>query len=289
MKRRRFILLGGLLLAGVLILLLWPRGPKEPVFEGKRLSQWLAGTLPGQRAEEGNAAEKAVEAIGTNALPWLMTEFTQRDPKWRSAARTWLAKWPWTSGRVRTEEDRILMAANGLYILGPRNAAMLPALTGYLGYEQRGLLAAQAISAAGELALPYLLTALTSSNEYVAFAAVSCLGMTAEKTEAAILPLIQLLQHTNESMRSFATLWMSNARSRPDLAVPALSKASSDPYPMVRRNAASSLRVFGTNAEPAVPDLLRLMEDTNSNVREMATNAIRIINPAALPGHKTPP
>jgi len=172
--------------------LFWPRGPAEPVYQGRKLSEWLEDSFQGQEAETRRAAEQAVQRMGTNALPWLMSEFSRRDPKWKAATRRWLAKQSWTNGRIRTEEYRIWLAANGLYILRPATA--LPELSGYLGDEQRGDAVAQVLSATKEPAIPYLLRAIDSTNTQAGVNAMSSLGLMAEHTEAAIPLLVQALR-----------------------------------------------------------------------------------------------
>jgi len=286
MKRSRIIILPVLIAVAAGVVLFWPRGPKEPVYQGKKLSQWLEGTLPARSTDEFHAAEKAVQAIGTNALPWLMFEFTRRDPKWIAATRSWLADQRWTGERISTERDRMWLAANGLYLLGPAIAPVLPELSEYLGDEQRGDAVAQVLSAAKEDALPYVWTATTSTNIGIAVDALSCLGLAASQTEAAIPLLIQILRTTNHPQRQLAAHWLRYARLGQDLAVPALIEALADGDPSVRWTAASSLGGLAPDSKAAVPNLRRLVGDPNSRVREFASNALFCIDPTALPPRK---
>src|SRR4051812_12829515 len=64
-KRRvvRIVLTGVVVVAAVV--LLWPRGEREPEYQGKKLSEWIG--------DEGNPRQAdAVRHIGTNALPFLI-------------------------------------------------------------------------------------------------------------------------------------------------------------------------------------------------------------------------
>jgi hypothetical protein len=52
------------------------RGPREPVYQGRRLSQWIdvffrgfSGKSNNPNREESDAVEAAIRAIGTNAIP----------------------------------------------------------------------------------------------------------------------------------------------------------------------------------------------------------------------------
>ncbi len=59
--------------------------------------------------------------------------------------------------------------------------------------------------------------------------------------------------------------------------ITALTGALSDPDPGVRGNAASSLGNFGTNAQMAVPALLKLLQDTNSYVSSTVSARAAIV------------
>src|SRR5262245_29805351 len=112
MKRRRILLLLVLAAATAAGFLCWPRGPREPappepVYQGRTLSEWLEDAYPGPFGAKYRTAEQAVQAIGTNALPWLMSEFKRRsDANWFAetncfaTTRSWLAKQSWTNGRL---------------------------------------------------------------------------------------------------------------------------------------------------------------------------------------------
>ena len=70
-----------------------------------------------------------------------------------------------------------------------------------------------------------------------------------------------------------------------DMIVPALTGALSDPDPSVRGNAATSLGNFGAAAQAAVPELLKLVHDTNSyvsgTVGDRAAMMVIMIDPEA--------
>ena len=72
-KKKRWIVGFVALFVVVLIAVaVWP-GPKEPEYQGKKLSEWLAiydGTNTTVVAKD--QAAEAVRQIGTNAVPWLI-------------------------------------------------------------------------------------------------------------------------------------------------------------------------------------------------------------------------
>src|SRR6185503_1237613 len=89
-KRRRILLLAAVGVMAALFFL-WPRGPREPVYQGKRLTQWInqANTeirmgASGRFDRIREEARTALAAIGTNALPFLLNEFTRPISPWRT-------------------------------------------------------------------------------------------------------------------------------------------------------------------------------------------------------------
>ena len=68
---------------------------------------------------------------------------------------------------------------------------------------------------------------------------------------------------------------------RLDLVVPALTRALRDPNPSVRGNSASALGQIGGAAKPAVPELLRLLQDTNNYPRLRSMEMLLKIDPEA--------
>src|SRR5437870_8112714 len=79
-----FLLILLLTCAAALALYFWPR---EPSYQGKRLSKWLA-ELDIRSTSGANGREqaiKAVYALGTNALPTLTTMLCTKDSPWTKA------------------------------------------------------------------------------------------------------------------------------------------------------------------------------------------------------------
>jgi hypothetical protein len=88
--RKRLMISVGMVVAAVSVLLavaFWPQ-PKEPEYQGVKLSEWLAmqEKLPAESAE-------AVRAIGTNAVPFLVRWADYRVPAWKPAV------WKFAAGR----------------------------------------------------------------------------------------------------------------------------------------------------------------------------------------------
>ena len=63
--------------------------PREPVYQGKRLSEWLADFNRAGRGQIDQAAERAIRQIGTNALPFLLTDLSTLDSPYKLALMQW--------------------------------------------------------------------------------------------------------------------------------------------------------------------------------------------------------
>jgi len=91
-KKWRAIVFGLLVVAvGVfLVVVFWP-GPKEPEYQGKKLSDWVEiGTGPRGTirpiSEYNNENAKALSSFGTNSLPYLMKWIRFEEPSWKVRA-----------------------------------------------------------------------------------------------------------------------------------------------------------------------------------------------------------
>jgi hypothetical protein len=237
MKRRRIFLLLALALVAAGVAAFWPRGPKEPVYQGKRLSELIAeASQPLTHDPDGRwniqqrrDAEKAVRAIGTNALPYLVSELTRPISQWRVSFNNWAEGKAMVPFRFRDEEARIWRATEGLQILGPDAAAALPVLAGCLADPQRGDAAAHATSDAGASAVPYLLPAIAGTNLFTAARALECLHLVAKENKSAVPLEVQFVLLTNAPLRQWAVSRLNGIESRTDLTVPALTAALSNP------------------------------------------------------------
>jgi hypothetical protein len=282
MRRRRIILFLALVTMAAGVAWFWPRGPAEPVYHGKRLSLWIEESGHGQDPQTERQAREAVRAVGTNALPFLLAQFTRSESRLALRLNRWLSTLRKTDFRFDTGWNHIFIGAKGIALLGSNAAPVLPILAAHLTDQDRGAYAAWAMSGCGEPALPYLLKAAASTNGDLAFGAVQSLGNLAKNTPSAIPPLIQLLKSTNWIVQSLALSGLGDARSRPDLVVPALVEALADRNRSIRIRAEFALGRLEAVAKPAVPDLLKLLKDSDRAVAREASNALLRIDPSAL-------
>jgi len=304
-SRMQYWLMSGLLIACLGLLTLQSRGQdSETAFEGKPISFWLhqyESTYVSNEPEKVAAkkeAEIAVRSIGTNAIPMLLKMVAKG------------ASWP--HGRPKVNIDAI----DGFEILGASASNAVPALvtifedspspsaqaTAALALAGIGSGANAAISALMRTAtnsdsrirsfafriltqipashkqvIPVATQALSDTNFLVKVAAMDFLDSCGSEAESATPALVEQSTNANWRVRCTSCSVLGSIRSIPDITVPALVVRLADPVPLVRKTAAWALGNFRTSARQAVPALDKLSNDTNSDVRLAAAEAVKKI------------
>src|SRR5437867_1114786 len=119
-RRRKSLVVVGLLLATLICGIVWQAcSPNEPRYGGKRLSVWLDElcTLDfAKRADPATPQIKAMRAMGTNAIPWLLKEF-RPDAAWRWKLNQVLNKQGIIKYRF-PNRDHLRRGTMGFYALG---------------------------------------------------------------------------------------------------------------------------------------------------------------------------
>lgn len=211
------------------------RQEQEPVWRGKRYSEWLEGHTASSSAKPpyGSAgwleAEEAVKQIGTNGIPVLLRMLAARDDGLkerltRLAAKQRLIRVPYRYAFHLNEE-----ALHAFEVLGPSASNAVPLLVD---------LYARADS--------------VRSRRCVALA-LSSIGRPAQK---ALPVLITDFGHTNGEIRFYAVSAVGNIGGDPEVVVPALTSVLGDPKKEVRWNAIVGLSSFGRRAHRATPVLV---------------------------------
>jgi hypothetical protein len=215
---RRSLFLSALVLAALVGVMLWQaRSLDEPRYGGKRMSAWL--DEPSALAGDPNAAPAAaVRAIGTNAIPWLLSEFKAGGSTLNWRLNQLLEKQRVIKYRFPFDQ-RVLRALRGFYTLGPLAEPAIPNLLELVEAEPGCI--PEALAGIGTAALPALQQCLTNTRSYrtsagqfapipgVTIGAISS-AITARrisKPEVAIfLPAIRAwAQSTNQYAADYAT------------------------------------------------------------------------------------
>jgi HEAT repeat protein len=180
-------------------------------------------------------------------------------------------------------------AAAILARLGPAAQAAVPALIEVLQSAEptarhEALLAIGAIGPAAHAAVPAAIKAMQDADPNVRYAACYALGKIGPPAAAA-KPFLQQQMAADDPFLSLVSIW-ALARIEPDCSdtapksVPLLIRALGDSEPLVRLEAATSLRCLGPLGKAAADVLKKTVrDDPNELVRDMAAEALRAMEP----------
>lgn len=225
MRKRRTILL----LTGVVVVALVGGAfrSREPEYEGKRLSEWFDMYV---HRTAGPEPARAIQAIGTNALPYLLAQICHYPSGLQTRACSalnqgiaminpdWMLADPYLAWRVRYR--------NALYALdelGPKSKPVMPELIRFASEmapdadlvwdSEPSYLVAYIGGPLGSLALPGLVDGLTNRSERVrGFSAAMIMEM-GTNGRPAWLALSALVDDPNAKMRTAATNALRQMRS----------------------------------------------------------------------------
>ena len=179
---RRSIIPILLLFIGITAMSVYCFADREPVYEGKHLSKWLAD-LSTESSPSQDKPACAVRAIGTSALPWLTTMVRSTDPAWKRAVLAFNAK------------QRVIRIA-----VTPANVVRFDAVQGYrvLGSTAKGN-------------VPGLIHLLeTEPSPQVRSSIAQALGAIGPAASAAIPALRRAAQDNNKELRQNASFALSD-------------------------------------------------------------------------------
>ena len=255
-------------LGSILWLVLRSHEP-EPAYQGKPLHVWLKGFDANQGSAEYSAAQSAVQQIGTNALPTLISYLRRKDSPLH---RQWInlkTKLHLLHGEVDYAVFWHRRAAQACGALGQDAEPAFAALTEAINDRQAASAVGTGLSNMMPKSVPVLTTILATGPVVARCRAADAL-MTAfshpDVEPMARTALCNALHDADPGPRMAAASAFQFWNKRLDLVVPALTRALSDSDPGVRGNAATSLGDFGSAAKSAVPEMLKLLRDTNSYV-----------------------
>jgi HEAT repeat protein len=279
--------------------LVW-RCPREPRYQGISLSGWLRAYRPiGATASAASREQQAADAvrhIGTNALPFLVSwiQDYENPPPWkvRLLRYVWKLASPARESLLETISKRVLRAeraAWGFEILGE---AARPAIPDLLRVADQGnpassYLATSALAFLGKDGLLPLLALMTNSpsmlGKEATMSAVRSLSQTQYLGTNAHPAVVLLIKYLSDPLLApSAAEVLGSLGLESDIIVPALAECTHSDNPELQIAAATSLARFGASARPAVPELLKMLDDPSASVRDEATNALQQIAPEAL-------
>jgi hypothetical protein len=241
MKRRRVLYLVAVAAMLAAAFLVWPSGPKEPVYQGKPLTQWIDEAADVGIFEQTDYTHDAMRTFGTNAVPFLLNEFTRPTSRWRGRLCAWGNRQSFFKIHFRTDEARVRLAGRGLMLLETNAASALPVVARYLDDPVRDVFVIDILANQGEAALPYLTARFASKNPVTITNVLCTLWRLARRSDPAREALFAALSHPSPTLRAAAVEpWSEVAKNQGDV-VPRLVSLASDPSPLVRQAATNQL------------------------------------------------
>ena len=254
MRKQSRIVAAVVLVASLAIFSWQTLRPREPMYKGKPLSEWLeayaspdaTGILLRQKSPE---SDEAMLHFGTNAIPTLLQMLSGHDGPMKRWLLGQLRKQRFIAINISSASERNRLATYAFKILGPSASNAVPALISiherHYSYDSQYAvdIALAHIAPPAKDAIPLLITDLAYGD-------------------TALYALVQI-------------------HSRPELSIPIFNKYLSCINAGSKHLAAEGLAAFGNQASNSVPNLLPLLTDTNIFVRQAATNALQAIAPKA--------
>jgi len=265
-KRSRVILVLAValflvLLPVLLYVFLWP---KEPVYEGRPVSQWIEQMTGGIGGTAGAVSAQALPRLiqhepGEGAVPFVCAAlhrgrtlmarlYAQCYPKLPTALAKKLR--PPTPGR---DAELRYRAALILYYMGPK----------------------------AKKAVPDLIYALGDYSPEVRRMAATALGAAGADSESAAVALSSRLNDPAAGVRQAALKSLGQNTNDHIAAALRIAGALKDPETGVRVEAAGILKNFGPKAKAVVPALIQALRDSDQDVVVFAAQALGRIGPDA--------
>lgn len=247
-RYRKYLLIVGCLAVLLCLGFLAFKGPPEPDYQGRRLTQWLFDQRITDKGgiELSDASVRAVQAIGTNGLPVLLEMLGSSDSQFKL--------------RLAMRVQKIRFLYNFIPIYMPRRFAAM------LGFRALGRTAKPAFA--------QIIKVVLDSDDNLQ--AMSALGSASDDADP-VLAFVKGLSDPDPKVRRRAALALAYFRQAPDISLPALVHALKDPAQEVRMQAAYSLGPYGEAAGAVIPALTELSTNLDPGVSLIATQALQRI------------
>jgi HEAT repeat protein len=289
MRKRINIGLAALLLLMVGVIAWEGLREREPVYQGKRLSVWLEGI-----ASEDSISpetETAIRAMGADAVPALLKMVRVRDSTVRRALSQLSSKLEWLRLHIHPVQEIQGRAYCAFRVLGPTAKPAVPQLAKLLDDDDPEIRCVAAaclgnLGPASQGAVPALVAYLShglktktagqwdAHGRYFAAYALCQMGPAARP---AIPQLIALTTFTNDSdwqARACAQATLIKLRGESLAPLAEALKDTSNPASWCLEKGGNALLYLGTNAEPLIPVLLGVLQQTNPDIQERAIEVL---------------
>jgi hypothetical protein len=270
--------------------------PVEPRYQGRRLTEWAKEVCPlppyypkdwrsPELRAQNDRAVAAIQHIGAKAaLPWALKLCRAKDSWLKRKPEEWIEDWvaqhndqveeynethsrdQWRSEihvAFTTAADKQNGGGNIIWALGPKAAPVIPALIQLLQSQDGALAwsATYALLGIGTNAIPPVTALLASADKDIRTTAATTLGQFGPQARMAVPALVQCLENPDPATRFCAAGSLGQIKADAPLVVPAIVRCiESDTNNMSRLACFRALWHFGTNAKPAAPVLVHILE-----------------------------
>ena len=285
MNKRAIIALVALLVLAFAVSISCLRRVGEPVYQGKKVSQWF-----GEIAYQGNGVAhndpgvQALVAMGPDAVPYLMEQFSVSDSRLRKFVIATGQKFSWLKVHPMSESERHLRAYVPLMLMGPKAEPAVPELLRLMqatNFQSR-LDAFQLlgyIHGQPELAVPVLMGFLDAWEKNQRLFAISALGKYGEAAVAAAPQLRAFLESEDKETRMRAAIALMGIGDSIDRALPVIGSILNDPNAPNRYGLLHAVGELGEKATSIVPLLIEASKDESSPTRSAVIDALKRIDP----------
>jgi HEAT repeat protein len=217
--------------------------------------------------EERQEAAAAIQAIGTNAIPFLIRELRGTVGTKRIA---------WLLGEYGRRQMRTEWAFRAL---GPEGKAGLPQLRLLLNGKdsEAAISAINIVSGLGSEGAWEVFRALTNRNAAVREHAAKKLYKHEDLPDAMPIRLVEALRSADKGVAFWLGHAIAKSRNQAGLILPDLTQNLTNENPGCRYGTLVALESYGATAERALPVITKHLEDPDDAVRKAAEDAIKAI------------
>jgi len=294
------------------LVMCWPRPQHQPSYQGRPLQHWVA-MLDAPYKEGTNliTIAKAIDAAGTNALPFLLEWIHYESPPLHSPiVRLLSLVVPWSTLESVARPPRYRLACGSLLAfrqLGSTAAPAIPELARLANNPASRETAWRAMDALAEIGTnsrPVLQQIIENPQHPqrvpAAFVLTTMFPRPTALSEPArppgeVLPHLIRCTTNDQSVVCIAAAILLAEWGRhggappPPQCVPALTSCLQSTNRMLRIEAMEALGKFGTNATQAIPHLDNIMRGPDAQLAACAFAALNQITPGTYTNSPTPP
>lgn len=266
---------------GALALALWLT--REPTYQGRSLSQWLADLDDPSTAtnvETRIALRQMADRAAVRLVPMLEAADSPLKLRLVELAR----KQSFVAIRFTPASVKHKRADAAFEIMADQAIAATPRLVSLLvrrGIEPPEYLgdpanrAEHALLCIGAGAIPHLRPALLSKHQRIRQSGLSILqGFSHDREPGAIAELVKALDDPEPKVRDGVAYVLGKCQRQPEVVVPRLVRLMGDPDSGVRRQVAFALGRFGPRANEGITALRQACSDADAKVQHAARFAL---------------